>query len=300
MQEKNTRGRQSRRLQGLVVVLLVVAVGWFVGSKIGEQSSERSSASDSATEGKVYDNVAGRVLGVDADRGTVKVHHQRIEGFMEAMVMDLPVASSVDLESVRAGDMIRFDLARRDEEYQMVQIRHVEEPDRRGNPMKPPDDALERGDRVPDLELYDTRGETFRLRDMEPRRKVITFFYVRCPLEEFCPTQSRRLASMQKELQENDRDVHLLSLSLDSAHDDADALAEYAERFDADPERWTLAGADDPEAIREFARRAGAGVEVHDDSFEVDHALVGLRVEEDRIVDRVYGVESIAKMVRGM
>src|SRR5690606_13290431 len=102
-------------------------------------------------------------------------------------------------------------------------------------------DPLGRGDLVPDLVLLDTQGQPFRLREMKQRQKLITFFYARCPLKTFCPAQSARLARLQRHLADTGSDVHLLSLTLDAEHDRPDVLAGYAERFNADPARWTLA-----------------------------------------------------------
>jgi protein SCO1 len=289
---------------GGLVVAMVVAVGWYAGAHLGGSSSGGQPASGIRTEGEIYEDVAGRVMDVAPSEGILKVHHERIEGFMEAMVMDLQVADSVDLESVQRGAEIRFDLAQVDDTYKVVAIRPDEraeagnaDPTRR---TRAPDNPLDRGDRVPDLALFDAQGNRFQLREMREARKVITFFYVRCPLEDFCPAQSNRLAELQGELEQSGSDVHLVSLSLDSDHDDSAVLAEYARRFGADPARWTLAGGVDPGAVREFAKRVGAGVERQDDSFLIDHALVGLRVEGDRMVDRAYGLESISRMVRGM
>jgi protein SCO1 len=296
------RSRTRSWVLGGVMVALVTAGGWYAGSLLSESSDPEEGAGEAAT--KVYRDIAGRVMGVDAEAGVLKVHHERIEGLMEAMVMDLKVAEWVDLGSVEAGDRIRFDLAVVRGTYEVVAVRPYEAGGSRraqGDPRyATPEDPLGRGDLIPDLELYDQGGRSFRLRDMEQRHKLITFFYVRCPLQQFCPAQSARLRELQTELEERGSDVHLLSLSLDSDHDQADVLVEYAGRFDADPDRWTLAGGKDPEAVRDFAHRVGAGAQRQDDGFQVDHALLGLYVDGHRIVDRVYGLQSLTKMARGL
>ncbi|MFW5925859.1 MAG: SCO family protein [Myxococcota bacterium] len=298
MGTNDASGSKRGWLTGSLIVAAVVALGWYAGTRLGDSSGSESE-SGPAEEGEIYEDVAGQVLGVDAEQNTVKVHHERIEGFMESMVMDLQVADSVNLESIEPGYAIRFDLAHTGDTFEVIDIR-PDEAAAGDDPRKLPDNPLDRGDRVPDLKLFDTQGNRFRLREMEAERKVITFFYVRCPLEDFCPAQSNRMRELQNELKQSGSDVHLVSLSLDSDHDDAEVLSEYAERFSVDPDRWSLAGGVDAGAVREFARRAGAGVERQDDSFQIDHALVGLRVEDDRMVDRVYGLQSIADMVRNM
>jgi protein SCO1/2 len=153
---------------------------------------------------------------------------------------------------------------------------------------------------MPNLTLYDTSGRRFQLREMKSKSKRITFSYVRCLLQSYCPAQSQKLAALQHRLDKTGSDVHLVSLTLYAEHDDAKVLANYANRFNADPARWTLAGGNNPEALRRFAHRAGARVREYEDNFQIDHALVGLRVEGDRIVDRVYGLHSIAEIATVM
>lgn len=299
MQANDASRKKRGWLTGGLLVAAVVALGWYAGAHLGEPSESAPDGS-TAAQAEIYEDVAGRVIGVDAEQSTVKVHHERIEGLMEAMVMDLPVAGSVSLEALQPGDAIRFDLARSDGTYEVVGIRPDEGAGDGPAPREPAQNPLHRGDRVPNLKLVDTQGNRLRLHDMDHERKVITFFYVRCPLEDFCPAQSARLSELQDDLAQSGSDVHLISLTLDSDHDDETVLAEYAERFGTDPARWTLARGVDAEAIRDLARRAGAGVQRQEDSFQIDHALVGLRVEGDRMVDRVYGLESISEMIRAM
>jgi protein SCO1/2 len=281
-----------------IILVGAVAFGWYIGSRAGSDQSKSSHESG----GGLYRNIAGRVVRVAPEEGVLTVDHEEIEGFMQAMVMDLKAADPRELENLKPGDNIRFDLARIGGTYRVVRIRRIAEGEARSETAAPtpPVDPLGRGDLVPDLVLVNTSGERFRLRGMEPRHKVITFFYVRCPLENFCPAQSRRLAEMQQHIQRSQSGVHLLSLTLDSEHDTPAMLAAYAQRFQADPGQWTFAAGEQPEAIRDFAHRAGAQIQARSDSFQIDHALVALRVDGDRIVDRVYGLDAIENLLRQM
>ncbi len=230
------------------------------------------------------------------------VDHEPIDGFMPAMVMDLPLADPREVGRFSAGDEVIFDLVQIGGEYRAVMLR---EGNGAGGLAVAQDDhapvaSLGPGDLVPDLELYDPSGERFHLREMEPRHRVITFFYVRCPLQDYCPTQSLRLSQLQRQMAESPTEVHLVSLTLDAEHDRPEVLADYANRFQADSERWTLAGADDAEAVRDFAHRAGGRITRHEAQGQIDHALIGLRVDGDRIVDVVYGLDAIESMVMTM
>jgi cytochrome oxidase Cu insertion factor (SCO1/SenC/PrrC family) len=64
---------------------------------------------------------------------------------------------------------------------------------------------------------------------------VANFFYTSCP--DICPLQSAKMARLQHDFAD-DRDVRLVSISVDPEHDTPAVLQGYAQRFDADPKRW--------------------------------------------------------------
>ena len=288
--------RTLRWLVPVVLIVLMVALGWQIGRRAGAGPVQADAAAASAAD-ETYPDVAGRVVRLAPDKATMTVAHEEIEGFMQAMVMDLKVADPDELQGLGPNDAILFDLAMVDGVYKMTRIRRADPqaPGATGS-VEPLADPLERGDFVPDLLLTDSQGRTFKLRGMQPRHKLVTFFYARCPLKNFCPAQSARLAQLQEHLKETGSSVHLVSLTLDAEHDGPDVLAAYAKQFNADPARWTLAGSSDPAAVRDFANRAGAHIRKHTQGFQIDHALVALRVDGDRIVDVVYGLDSIEEM----
>lgn len=287
-----------------VVAFLLVAilVGLFVGSRLGGDSDPDDHSAGSGTSG-VYRNVRGVIVRLAPEDGVMTVDHEEIEGFMPAMVMDLRLADPREVTPFSPGDELLFDLAHIDGTFQAIRLRPADiDPDSWGSEHRhdPPENPLGRGDMVPAIELYDASGRRFQLREMEPRHKVITFFFVRCPLQEYCPAQSQRLSQLQQHTAESESGVHLVSLSLDAEFDGPETLAEYGARFNADPERWTLAGSEDAEAIREFADRAGGRVARDETGWNIDHALIGLRVDGDRIVDLVYGLDAIEGLIRAM
>lgn len=298
-------GRSRRGMKGLWIIgallAVVVAAAWFIGSRTDGDGRAPSAAAEDAT-GQIHRNVTGRIVRLSPNEGTMTVDHDAIEGFMPAMVMDLPLADPREVGRFSAGDEVIFDLVQIGGEYRAVMLREGNDA---GGLAGAGDDhepiaSLGPGDLVPDLELYDPSGERFHLREMEPRHRVITFFYVRCPLQDYCPTQSLRLSQLQRQMAESPTEVHLVSLTLDAEHDRPEVLADYANRFQADSERWTLAGADDAEAVRDFAHRAGGRITRHEAQGQIDHALIGLRVDGDRIVDVVYGLDAIESMVMTM
>ncbi len=289
---------------GAAAIVAAVAMGWYLGERVGDGAPPADEAvGPTDVDGEVHCDVAGRIVRLAPEDGVMTVDHEEIEGFMRAMVMDLQLADPAELEGLSSGDEILFDLARIGDTYKAVRIRSAaaeSDPAPSESDDAEPANPLGRGDLVPDIELYSAQGDRFRLSEMEPRHKVLTFFYARCPLQDFCLAQSQRLAQLQEHIEASGSDVHLLSLTLDAEHDRPEVLAGYAAQFEADPDRWTLAGSDDADAIRQFADRAGARITVLESGYDIDHALIALRIDDERIVDIVYGLEAIESLVRNM
>lgn len=89
--------------------------------------------------------------------------------------------------------------------------------------------------RVPDFALIERSGREVRLADFRDTIWLVDFIYTEC--QETCPTQSQQMASLQREFVA-ERDLRLVSITVDPAHDTPQVLASYADRYGADPERW--------------------------------------------------------------
>ncbi len=91
---------------------------------------------------------------------------------------------------------------------------------------------------VPPFELIDSSGRQVRRSDFDGDLWVADFIFTSCA--GVCPILSSRMAGVQRRLEEAGLDVRLVSISVDPARDTPPALAAYAERYGADPERWTF------------------------------------------------------------
>lgn len=100
---------------------------------------------------------------------------------------------------------------------------------------------------VPDFSLIERSRRPVALSDLEGRIWVANFIYTNCP--ETCPVQSAQM----KELQEDfihERDLRLVSITVDPERDTPNVLSEYAERFAADPRRWLFLTGEQEEIYR--------------------------------------------------
>ena len=96
-------------------------------------------------------------------------------------------------------------------------------------------EKLEVYGQVPEFSLIERSGRRVSRGDLLGKVWVANFFYTEC--SETCPLQSANMARLQADLSE-EREVRLVSISLDPGHDTPEMLSEYANRFRADPDRW--------------------------------------------------------------
>lgn len=98
-------------------------------------------------------------------------------------------------------------------------------------------------DYFPNVPLTTHEGETVRFFDDLIKDKVvaINFIYTYCP--DTCPLETARLAKVQRLLGDRvGKDVFMYSITIDPEHDTPEVLAEYAERYQAQPGWWFLTG----------------------------------------------------------
>jgi len=295
------RQRHEHGSVAVWIAILIVALAGGIAFGLMARADQDVGGSDEQGPSSTYRDIAGVVERVDSELGLLRVTHEEIPGFMAAMTMDLQVTDPSVLQRLGPGEAILFDMVAMDGSYYAARIRSTS-PAAGGNAEHADDGAdttpsLDRGDLVPSVELLRADGSRMQLDALPHDQVVVTFFYARCPHAQFCPAQARELAELQERLPE-DGGRHLLSISLDPEYDTPEVLQRYAAAVGADPQRWTLANATDAEAVRRFADAVGARIRV-DESGTIDHALIAVRLQGARIVDRAYGLDGITTMVGG-
>jgi protein SCO1/2 len=92
---------------------------------------------------------------------------------------------------------------------------------------------------APGFTLRDTSGKAVQLSDYQGRIVLLAFIFTTCP--GVCPLISRQMAALQAGLKEAGlfgRQANLVSVTVDPETDTAKVLAEYAQKFGADPAGW--------------------------------------------------------------
>jgi len=265
-----------RGISGLVLLSLLFCVG------CRGRTSERTYT------------VKGRVVAVAANRQSVTLAHEEIPGYMKAMTMPFPVKDPRVLEGIEPGDEVEGELIVTEEEGWIARLRVVkkgEPPPLDRSKALPIEYLLNPGDDVPDIELVDQDGRTFRLGDWRGRTIALTFIFTRCPFPNFCPLMSRRFVEAQEVLRkrrpewlEGDR-VRFLTLSFDPDYDTPAVLKAYGERWNADFRHWTFATS----PVAEMARfGASFGLSFWTEGGTINHNLATAVIRPDGKLQKVF------------
>ena len=92
---------------------------------------------------------------------------------------------------------------------------------------------------APAFTLRDTSGNAVRLSDYQGRVVLLAFIFTSCP--GVCPLISQQMSALQAGLKQAGlfgQQANLVSVTVDPETDTAKVLAEYAQKFGADPTGW--------------------------------------------------------------
>lgn len=252
--------KSSRSLFALVSLcfLATVAVLWFGGRR--PASPAGPSGSNAPVRWEQSFDVRGRIVSLDAHSGIVKIAHEEIPDYMPAMTMPFLVRDSNSLRALKPGDSVRFKLAVTSDDSWISEIARSSETAPAQMPAASPeteDKRLKPGERVPALAFVDQNGELRSISDFAGKFVALTFIYTRCPLPNFCPLLNKKFSELRDRLdKEFPGRFHLVSVTIDPAHDTPPVLKAYARSHGADENAWTFATGS-PEQIAAIAELFG-------------------------------------------
>ena len=236
----------------------------------------------------VYD-AEGVVTGVLAEEGQIIVDHGAIPGFMPAMEMNFDVADPGLLDTLEAGQRIRFKLEHAPKSYRILEAEVVDDASAGAAGSIGNLSLAAELDEAPDFELTDQAGSTVHLAGLRGKAVLLDFIYTRCPGP--CPILTGTHVEVQRSLAPELRErAWFVSISLDPENDTPEALAEYARARGADTKDWSfLTGA--PETIERVLAAYGVGSIPGDDG-TIDHLTATFLIDpQGRIARRFLGLE---------
>lgn len=197
--------------------------------------------------------VKGVVREILPEAKQVRIEHEKIPGYMDAMTMAFDVREAKELAGLQPGDQVSFRMIVTDKDGWIEQIKKigVAPPPASPPPVAQADtlrrarevEPLKEGDIMPEYHFTNELGQPFNLSDFKGQALALSFIFTRCPYPTFCPRMSDNFAQAQKALKAMPNaptNWHLLTLTFDPDFDTPAVLKGYAKRFEADPKHWSF------------------------------------------------------------
>lgn len=174
-----------------------------------------------------YD-VTGVILDKNTSERILRIDHDRIEGFMEPMIMDLNVHKKVNMDKINIMDSVKFSLVITEDshyttKFDKLGIRNSIDDDDWMN-----EDSIyspkEVGEKFSDFTFTKTDNTTYSLYDSKKDFIIISYIFSRCPIPNMCPaviTKNQFLADAFK----NNENIEFLLVSFDFIHDTPSTLS---------------------------------------------------------------------------
>ena len=187
------------------------------------------------------------VLKVDRAHPGFEASCGPIPGYMEAMSMAYAVRGEKELAGIEPGAYVDFTLVvDKDDSYaEGIHPHRFESMERepllvrRLQLLNPPGAALRPGRPLPDFALTDQTGRRVALSHFAGKVVALDFIYTSCPLPNYCFRLSNNFGRLNRRFAGRmGRDLVLLSITFDPAHDQPKVLAQYAATWKADPRSW--------------------------------------------------------------
>jgi len=240
----------------------------------------------------------GKIVSFNKAQQQVVIEHEAIPDFMEGMTMPFTLKEDSAFDVMHAGDSIQATLVV-DAERTRLENPIITQaiPAVAGNTAKEtPAGGLaepENGASVPNLTLVNQDGKPINLQQYRGRALVLTFIYTRCPLPDYCTLMSNNFAEIARALKksaEANANAHLLSITLDPAHDTPKVLRSYGAAHTENYQnenfaRWEFATGT-PEEIQRAANFFG--MSYRQDGDQIVHALRTAVIAPDGKLYKMY------------
>ena len=145
---------------------------------------------------------------------------------------------------------------------------------------------------IADFALTNQYKETITQRNTEGKIYIANFFFATC--QSICPVMTTQLTRVQNEFQ-NDKDILILSHTVNPMHDTAEVLLEFAAKYGAQKDKWFfLTGS--KKAIYDLAKNSYLVNAVEDDGTAEGfiHSETFLLIDKQKRVRGIYdGTDSL-------
>jgi protein SCO1 len=228
----------------LMVVVSLLSIAGLGCRQEGAPAAAKLSSGD--TNPQIF-QVKGVIKELFPEKKKVKIAHEDIPNYMEAMTMMLDVRDAKELAGLQPGDSVSFRMLVTDDDGWIDQLKKLDGP-RTPLPSAAPSfrrvrdvEPLGVGDKLTDYSFTNSAGRQVKLSDYQGKAIALTFIFTRCPFPTFCPRLSSSFAETQAKLKAapgGPTNWMLLSITIEPEFDTPERLKGYGERYKADPNHW--------------------------------------------------------------
>jgi protein SCO1/2 len=262
----------------LLFLLIAVVSG-------GAVSCHRASGNE-----KRYD-LKGKVVSVEPDKRRVTIAHEDVVGYMPGMTMPFTVRNESDMQMLVPNAEVTATLVV-DGKHSWLENLFVTVTHEASAPLSAGATAIAKeGDEVPNYTLVNQDAKQIRIKNYRGKALLLTFIYTRCPDPEFCALMSDNFAQIERQLGQDPElyaKTHLLSVTIDPAHDEPKVLRSYGaahtERYENETfAHWEFATGDQVKDIAQFF-----GLTYFPENNQIRHGLRTAIVGPDGKVAKIY------------
>lgn len=261
-----------------ILLLILIAV------ITGGVSCNRRSANE-----KRYD-LKGKVVIVEPEKHLVTISHEDIKGYMPGMTMPFTVRNESDLQMLVPNAEVTATLVV-DGSHSWLEDLFVVTKQEAGGPAVTAPVPAKEGDEVPNYAFVNQDAKPIRLHNYRGKALLLTFIYTRCPFTDQCTLMSNNFARIERQLGQDPElyaKTHLLSITIDPAHDDPKVLRSYGaahtERYENETfAHWEFATGDQVKDLAQFF-----GLNYFPEKDQIIHALRTVIVTPEGKVAKVY------------
>ena len=267
-------------MKNILFLILIAIVG-------GVVSCNRRSGNE-----KRYD-LKGKVVAVEPDKHRVTIAHEDVAGYMPGMTMPFTVRNESDMQMLVPNAEVTATLVV-DGKHSWLENLFVVVKQEASAPVTANGTVMaNEGDEVPNYTLVNQDAKPIRINNYRGKALLLTFIYTRCPDPEFCNLMSDNFAQIERQLGQDPElyaKTHLLSITIDPAHDQPKVLRSYGaahtERYENETfAHWEFAGGTS-EQVRDIA--GYFGLTYFPEKDQIRHALRTVIVGPDGKVAKIY------------
>ena len=171
--------------------------------------------------------VTGVILDKNTTDRTMTIDHDKIEGFMEPMIMDLKVHNKVDMNKIEIMDSVSFNLIMTKDSHYTINFKKlgIRETTSLEDDLWEDDiySMKDVGEKFDNVTFSKTNNNAYTLYDSNQDFTIISYIFSRCPVPDMCPAIISKNQFLANSF--NNDSVEFLIISFDYIYDTPEKLS---------------------------------------------------------------------------